>query len=456
MRSFLRPIRSPLASFRLLSPALALPVLAALGLTSLACGGTNSSPGVDPVTTPVTVAESNLPRDVSPAVSAADAAELSTDNLDFAFDLYPGVVTDETTNEFYSPYSASLALAMTYAGAAGETATQMATALHFDLPPAALHPAFDALDLALASRAKGQPGTNGQGFALNIADSLWGEQSLTFQKPFLDTLAVDYGSGLRLTDFAGAPEAARAAINGWVSQETDEKIPTLLPDGTITSDTRFVLVNAIYFDAAWASQFQATKTKNATFTRNDGTTVQASEMSQTALLTYQKGANYQAVELPYAGNQTSMVVVLPAAGQFASVEKGLSGTFASGVFSGLQAAGVTLSLPKFTIHAPTFSIAKRLQALGMTDAFNNEKANFTGMLSSTEGPLWLADVVQQAFVAVDENGTQAAAATAVIGVGNAAPGLEATVDVNRPFFFIIRDIPTNTALFVGRVMDPTQ
>ncbi len=441
------PFRPEMMMRSLVLPAL--PVAALASLLAVACGGSaTGSQDFDLV-------QSDMPRDTAPQVTSQDAAQLATDDASFATDLYKGVVQDETSNVFYSPYSVSLALAMTYAGAHGKTADQIAQAMHFTLPADRLHAAFDAVDLALASRAHGQAGDGDKAFHLDVADSLWGDRSITFQNPFLDTLAVDYGAGVRVTDFQATPDKSRQAINGWVNDATSQKIPELLPSGTITADTRFVLVNAIYFSAGWSTPFDAQSTHPATFTRGDGTTVQADEMGEYLEGNYAEGTDYQAVEIPYAGNETSMVVILPKDGQMQKVEGELSGDFLMSVFGGLQTAGVNLSLPKFQVHGPTISLRKQLIALGMVDAFDAGKADFTSMLSSDQGNFWLGDVLHQAFVSVDEKGTEAAAATAVIGLGTAAPAKEVTVDVNRPFLFAIRDIPTNTVLFVGRVMDPT-
>jgi len=413
-----------------------------------ACGQSpSSSPSTQDQGTPV---QPTALRDLAPDVSPADAAELSADNLTFAFNLYPGVATDEISNVFYSPYSASLALAMTYAGAAGETAQQIATALQFDLPPARLHPAFDALDLALESHAI-------HGVTVDIADSLWGDESLEFQPGFLDILSKNYGSGLRVTDFMHAPEPARSAINNWVSSETEQTIPDLLPDGSITSSTRFVLVNAIYFHATWLTQFNPSMTKPSPFTRLDGSVVQAPSMTNAAAsCSTVFGQGYEAGELQYANEQTSMVIVLPAAGQFTAVESGLTGGFVSTLFSRLSKvtpSGTAVTLPKFSIKTATFSLSAELEKLGMTDAFR-KGADFSAMLPG--GNVFLTDVLQQAYIDVSEAGTKASAATAVIG-GQDDGAVEAppALVVDRPFLFVIRDIPTNTALFVGRVLDPT-
>jgi serpin B len=419
----------------------------ALGpLGSLACGGASGS------SQDYGVVQSSLARDTSPQVASSDLQALVSGNTTFAFNLYQQIAAGNGTgNLFYSPYSVSIALSMTYAGAGASTATQIASALDFQLPPSTLHPAFDALDLQLASRAQGQAGDNGQPFKLNVIDSLWADKTFTFQKPFLDTLAQDYGTGLRTVDFEGAPETARGAINRWVTDQTDKLIPQLLPDGSIDTATRFVIVNAIYFNAGWQRPFTESATQPGAFTHLDGSQAQVPMMNESLEMGYASGANWQAAELPYAGGQTSMVIVLPRPGQLSQVEQGLEASFLSSVVSSLQTTAVALSMPKFSIKGATISLATELEKLGMIDAFEQAKANFSAM---TQQSVFIKDVLHQAYVSVDENGTQAAAATAVIGETHSAVQNSATMTVDRPFFFVIRDIPTGSVLFVGRVVRP--
>jgi|HubBroStandDraft_6_1064221.scaffolds.fasta_scaffold89573_2 serpin B len=419
-----------------------------LAAASASCGGSSSQPSSG-----FGVVQSSLSRNTSPQVSSTDLSTLATDNTKFAFDFYQALTAgDETSNEFYSPYSVSIALAMTYAGAQGETATQMASALDFELPLATLSPAFDALDLALASRAQGQSGADGQPFTLNVVNSIWGDKTLAFQPPFLDTLAVNYGAAVRVVDFLHAPDTARVNINDWVAGETDNLIENLLPSGSISNATVFVLVDAIDFSAGWATPFQVSSTQPGTFHRLDGSTTQPPMMSEYLETTYASGSNWQAVDLPYAGNSTSMLLIVPQAGQFAAVESSLTGDFIGTVVQTLAPAGVTLTMPKFTIQGATVSLKAELTSLGMVDAFTTA-ADFSGI---TSAPVFLSDVLQQAYIEVDESGTKAAAATAVIGETLSALSNTATVTVDRPFFAIIRDDPTGTVLFVARVVDPQQ
>jgi serpin B len=386
---------------------------------------------------------SNESRDTAP--STADVPQLATDEASFAFDFYRAQVgADSTSNIFFSPYSISVALAMTYAGAGGSTASQIASAMHFTLPADRLHTAFDAVDLQLESR---------QGIKLNVANSIWAQRTLTFGKPFLDTLAVDYGSEVRGVDFIGASNQATAAIDGWVADQTAGKIQNLFPPGSLDATTRVVLVNAIYFDANWKTTFDSSKTASSPFTKLDGTTVTASMMNNEKLnAPVAVAPTYTAIDLPYAGGQTSMLVILPTGMQFASVDAALGGDFIGHVVASLQPQDVALSLPKFTLKGASVSLKSALQTLGMIDAFDPQKADLSAMVTSDK--LHVDDVVHQAFVRVNESGTEAAAATGVqTGINAIVEPL--VVNVNRPFFFVLRDIPTGTVLFVGRVMDPT-
>ncbi len=430
----------------------ALASLVALGASSIACGGSSSGPANGNSD----VQSSSLSRNMSPNAPAADIATLASDNDAFAFDMYHAVEAKAPgANLFYSPYSVSIALAMTYAGANGPTANDIASTMKWtNLPGDRLHSAFNAIDLSLAALATSAGAKNG-GFTLNVADSLWGDRTETFVGSYLDTLAVNYGSELRIVDFIHDPDPSRVTINQWVSDQTKAKIPELLPQGVITGDTRFVLANAIYFKAAWQTPFDATSTSDQAFTKGDGSSVQTPTMHQEGGLAYAAGDNYQAVELPYDGGQASMIVVLPAAGADAAIDAGMGKDFYASVTSALQVDDVSLSLPKFQIKGATISLKDELSSLGMAGSFTSA-ADFTGMVAGSQGDLFLGDVLHQAFVSVDESGTEAAAATAVIGVGRGAISDPKMVSVNRPFFFFIRDQATGSLLFMGRVTDPTQ
>jgi serpin B len=400
---------------------------------------------------------SSLARDAAPAVTPEDQALVAADGARFALDLYHGVTSMNDGNVFFSPYSITSTLAMTYAGARSATKTQMAKALRFELPDARLHAAFDALDLALASRTVSAP-ADAQGdrsVRLHVANGVWGDRSITFVPAFLDTLAVDYGASVRVTDFAHTPDAGRRAVNGWISDATEGKIAELLPSGSVTSDTRIVLANAMVLDATWASPFDPAMTAPLLFTRLDGSTASAGGMTQVDDLAYASGAGYQAVEIPYVGGKLAMDILLPDRGSFATLEASLDGDWLVGVLAKLATTSVSVTMPKFVIEGQTFSVADRLRALGMIDAFG-AAADFGAMVDPASGQsVVLQDVLHQAYVKVGERGTEAAAATAgLASVTDAVADWKVTLTVDRPFFFVIRDRPTNTLLFVGRVVAP--
>jgi serpin B len=393
--------------------------------------------------------QSDEPRDTAPQVSAPDLTTLVEGNSSFAFDLYQELKSEEG-NLFYSPYSISLALAMTYAGARGETETQMADALDFILSQDKLHPAFNALSLELDSRGEGAQGKDGEGFRLNIVNAIWGQKDYNFLADFLDVLAVNYGAGLRVLDFMGAPEESRVTINDWVADQTEGRIEDLIPPGLINSLTRLVLTNAIYFNAAWLNPFDEDITRDGDFYLLDGSPVTVPMMSQQEHLGYAEGDGYVAVELPYDGEELSMVILLPDSGQFESFENSLSAEQVAAIIESLDYREVALTMPKFEFDSE-FSLSAALSALGMPVAFTTG-ADFSGMTGNHE--LYIADVVHKAFVSVDEAGTEAAAATAVVMELTAMPDV-VEVSLDRPFIFLIRDIETGTILFVGRTLNPS-
>ena len=397
-----------------------------------------------------TVLQSSQQRDTSPNVPPEDLAALVAGNTDFAFDMYHQIRQTKEGNLFFSPQSISQALAMTWGGARSANATQMAEVLSFTLPADRLHPAFNALDLTLASRGAGKQGMDGAGFRLRLVNAIWGQEGYGFLESFLDLLAVNYAAGLRLLDFGTDPDAARLVINDWVSQQTEEKIKDLLEPGTITGATRLVLTNAIYFNAQWKEVFPKESSADGQFTLLDGSSVTVPTMSNFTEYGYAAGAGYQAVELPYDGDELAMLIVLPDAGRFAEVEAGLDGAAVGALSARLEQKSLSLTIPKWTVDTK-LSVKEQLQGLGMSDAFDGSRADFTGINGGIE-PLWISDVIHQAHVLVNEYGTEAAAATAVVMVGGAMP--ELSVDCDRPFIYVIRDRPTGTILFVGRILNP--
>ncbi len=397
------------------------------------------------------ILQSEKTRIEAPEISGNDQAGLTDGNSVFAFDLYQQLKTRKG-NIFYSPYSISAALAMTYAGASGATAEQMARAMHYDLPQDKLHPAFNWLDNELAQRGEGAEGKDGEGFRLNVVNAIWGQKDYEFRVAFLDTLAENYGAGLRILDFINEPEPSRITINDWVSEQTEDRINDLIQPGGITPLTRLVLTNAIYFNAAWEHKFTEEATTDLPFYLLDGGSVTMPMMRQTETLGYTEGDNYQAVEMPYDGNELSMVVLLPAEGKFNEFEDSLNYKQADRIIDSLNDRRVRLTMPKFEFESD-FSLKQALSALGMAEAFSGG-ADFSGMTGNND--LFIGDVIHKAFVLVEEGGTEAAAATAVTMVMSAPgpkPEEPVTVTIDRPFVFLIRDIETGAILFIGRIVN---
>ncbi|MDD5038073.1 MAG: serpin family protein [Dehalococcoidales bacterium] len=410
---------------------------------------TTTTPTVQPVS--FEIVKSSESRIESPDVNNTQLATLVSGNSEFAFDLYQALRQKEDSNIFYSPYSISVALAMTYAGARGETEEQMADTLHYLLSQATLHPAFNGLDLELAKRGEGTEGKDGEGFRLNVVNAIWGQKDYHFLSDYLDILAENYGAGLRLLDFVSAPEESRVTINNWVSDQTEGRIKDLIKKGIISSLTRLVLTNAIYFNAAWQYPFDEDNTAEAAFHLLDGGDVLVQMMRQTEEFGYAEGDDYQAVELKYDGGELSMVILLPEESNFNTFEASLEAQTFKEIINDIGIKNTILSMPKFEYESE-FSLTDSLAALGMTEAFSME-ADFSGMTGNDE--LFIKDVVQKAFVSVDEAGTEAAAATAVIMDLKAMPGEPVEVTLDRPFIYLIRDIETGTILFIGRVMNPS-
>jgi len=396
------------------------------------------------------VLQSDKERISLPDAASNEQALLVEGNSAFAFELYQAALKGKEGNLFYSPHSISLALGMTYAGARGDTAGQMATTLHFMLEQDRLHPAFNWLDAELARRGEGAQGKDGEGFRLNIVNAIWGQKDYEFLTNFLDLLAENYGAGLRILDFINETEKSRLTINDWVSDQTEGRIEDLIPQGAIDALTRLVLTNAIYFNAAWECPFDEDMTADGPFYLLDGGKVTVPMMKQTESFGYTKGEGYQAVELLYDGDELSMVILLPASGNFEAFEEGLQAQKVSDIISGLQLTEVALTMPKFEFESE-FSLKDTLAEMGMPIAFSGA-ADFSGMTGNPE--LCISEVVHKAFVAVDEAGTEAAAATAVIMKLTAVPEPPVPVTIDRPFIFLIRDIETGAILFVGRVLNP--
>jgi serpin B len=418
--------------------------IATVVVMSACTGPAESTDGPDVAT----LAMSDLARSASPATET-DVASASESLEAFGNDLY-AVLATGNENLVISPASIVLALAMTYAGAGGATAAEMADVLHFELDGESLHSAYNALDALIQSRSF--QGPEDDGVLISTANSLWGQQGLAFEEGFLDTLAVNYGAGMRLVDYTTAAEQARQAINEWVAGETNDKITDLIPDGLLNAMTRLVLVNAVYLDATWASQFDPEMTMDGPFRLTDGSDVTVPMMAQTARFAYASGEGWQAVELPYQREEVGMLLIVPAEGRFDEIETRLEAGLIAQASAALEPVEVDLTMPKFEFRTQA-GLNAALRALGMATAFDPAVADFSGMTTAEQ--LFISDVIHEAYIAVDEEGTEAAAATAVVMRATSAPLEAVHLTIDRPFLFALRDLETGALLFLGRVMDPS-
>jgi serine protease inhibitor len=367
-------------------------------------------------------------------------------NTAFALDLYQKLRTIKG-NLFFSPYSISTALAMTYAGARGNTETQMAQTLHFTPDQSALHPAFAALEVHIKSvQEKGN-------ILLQIANALWPHVDYPFLEAFLILTKEFYGVSITPVDYEN-PEAARQQINTWVEEKTQTKIKELIPTGILDRLTRLVLVNAIYFKGNWASQFAKERTQTAPFLVTPSQKVEAPMMTQEHPFKYGETDRLQILELPYVGNDLSMIVLLPKeVNGLAELETALTAPNLEKWTSRFWETEVRVFLPRFKINQGV-KLNGTLASMGMVDAFVEEEANFSGM-DGKENWLYIAAVLHKAFVDVNEEGTEAAAATAVVMKLRAPASPPPIFRADHPFVFLIRENSTGSILFLGRVVDPT-
>jgi serpin B len=366
----------------------------------------------------------------------------------FGLDLY-GKLRKTPGNLFFSPYSISSALAMAFAGAEKQTAEQMAKTLHFPNDQKALHPAYTALIKEIHKAKKPRR------YQLSIANSLWGQQDCVFKEDFLSTLKTHYGAGLKKVDFKGSTEEARKTINNWVEKQTQDKIQELLVKGILKPVTRLVITNAIYFKGDWASQFKKKETENDSFWLASREKVTAPLMHQLGTFPYLAEENFQALELPYVGDKLSMVVFLPRSKDgLTEFERSLTSANLTKWLSHLGSSKVKVSLPRFKMTG-AFSLKDQLQELGMVQAFEDD-ADFSKI--SRDEDLKIGAIIHKAFVEVNEEGTEAAAATAVVFDAKKSDDHHKEVipvfRADHPFFFVIRDRESGMILFMGRLANP--
>jgi serpin B len=360
-----------------------------------------------------------------------------------AFDLYhqlPG----PRVNAIFSPYSIATALTMTYAGARGLTAEQMASVLHIPFTQDRAHEARSQLDVDLAAAD--------ESLELRVANSLWPQAGYPFRDEFLELVDRCYAAAVKVIDYIEAAETARLAINTWVEEHTEGKIRDLVPHGAVDAMTRLVLVNAIYFNGTWAHQFDPASTRTGPFHLLDGQSHEVPLMEQTDEFPYGEGDGWRAARLPYRGG-ASMLVIVPDEERFEEVEARFGPDLLTEVREVLKLRRLHLVLPRFELTC-ALELGAALEALGMVDVFNRMRADLTGMTVVRE--LFVSEVFHKAFVAVDERGTEAAAATAVvIKLVSMRIVPPADLRVDRPFLLAIEHEPSSEILFIGRVIDPT-
>jgi len=377
-------------------------------------------------------------------LSAEEASSVIDANNQFAFDLYSRYKSQDG-NIFFSPYSISTALAMTYEGARGKTADEMQAVFHFPKDDTLRRNSF--LELYNGINIKDKP------YTLKTANALWAQKDYTFLDSYFSLVKRYYGGNVTNLDFAGQTEESRLTINRWVEEQTDNKIKDLIPKKNIDSLTRLVLTNAIYFKGLWAKQFDKAKTVEKDFEVSPGKTVKAMMMSLTgeeAVFKYAEKEDLQVLELPYKGEELSMLVLLPKKGGMDSFETALNAQKISELRKSLYKQRVDVYLPKFKFETKYF-MKDTLIEMGMPTAFSMG-ADFSGMTGNND--LYIDKVIHQAFVEVNEEGTEAAAATAVVMRLKSMPPRMNIFNADHPFIFAIQDRATGNILFLGRVSEP--
>ena len=428
-------------------------ILAVLVLGIIAAGCTGTQGTTIPQTTPTPSA------DPTPDVSGENATTVSGDrnvvvaNNLFTHDLYlrlEKTASAEGENIFFSPFSISSALAITYEGAHGKTADEIRSVYYFPENSSRMREGFASLNAGINSKDAG--------YTLSTANALWAEKTYTFLPEYIGIAEKYYAANTTNLDFIGQPEASRQTINSWVEDQTNNKIKDLLPPGSINPITRLVITNAVYFKGTWQKQFDANKTSDASFRKPDGTTITVKMMQRTdeeAIYPYAENADLQVLSLPYTSTSRkglSMIVLLPKGNDLSVIDPYLDPVNLSALIQSESSRRVMVYFPKFKIET-RYSLPKTLGAMGMPTAFS-DSADFSGMDGTKM--LYISDVIHKAYIDVNEEGTEAAAATAVV-IWVKAVASEEPVPVFRadhPFVFLIQDNNSGEILFAGRVTNP--
>jgi serpin B len=368
-------------------------------------------------------------------------------NNTFALEMYSQIRKENTgDNVFFSPYSILVALTMTYEGAKGETAEEMAAVLHIPEDGGVRRPNF--------ARIYNVMNEKDTGYELSTANALWAQRDFTFLKEYLKTIQTYYGGNVTNLDFAGASENARKTINSWVADHTNQKIKDLIPPGILSSATRLVLTNAIYFKGIWLAQFDESDTQEEDFRTSAADTVKVPMMrlvDNDARFKYAETDEFQFLELPYEGDALAMYIILPKKNDLSDIEESMDADRLSAWKDLLHEQKVHIYIPKFKFTTKYF-LSKTLSDMGMSTAFGSG-ADFSGMTGRRD--LFIHSVIHQAFVEVNEEGTEAAAATGVVMEITAVRPKIPVFRADHPFIFFIQEIETGTILFMGRICDPS-
>jgi len=379
--------------------------------------------------------------------SAEDASSVVNANNQFAFELY-SKYKSETGNIFFSPYSISTALAMTFEGAKGQTADEMQAVFHF--------PKDDTLRRSSFQQIYKEINKKDKPYTLKTANALWAQKDYAFLDSYFSLVKQYYGGNVTNLDFKTKTEESRLTINRWVEKQTNNKIKDLIPIGALNSMTRMVLTNAIYFKGMWVKQFDKADTREKDFKVSAEKKVKAKMMSlsgKEAKFNYAETGDLQVLELPYKGEELSMLILLPKEGGMAALEASLNAQEISKLRNSLDEERVEVHLPKFKFETKYF-IAEDLKGMGMPTAFSPESADFSGMTGKKD--LYIDSVIHQAFVEVNEEGTEAAAATGItMGITSIAIPKFKIFNADHPFIFVIQGRATGNILFLGRVNDPS-
>jgi serpin B len=431
---------------------LSLSLILALGILFAGC--TTGTPAYNTTPPPSAGPTSAITPGGVGNTTSEDMSVVTANNL-FAGDLYRELAKESgsgESNSFFSPFSISSALALTYEGAGGTTADEIRSVFHFPANNTSRREGFAAVNAEINS--------GNEGYTLSTANALWAEKAYAFLPEYTSTAEQYYAANTTNLDFSGQPEASRQTINTWVADKTHDRIQDLLPAGAIDPLTRLVITNAVYFKGMWQRQFDINQTADAPFRTPAGTTVTVRMMQQIgedAIYPYAETADLQMISLPYnttGGNGLSMVILLPKGDDLSAADHYLDPANLSALEQSASSRRVMVYIPEFKIGSQ-YSLKGTLSTMGMPTAFS-DAADFSGMDGSRD--LYISDVIHKAYIDVNEEGTEAAAATAVVmNLAAVAPGHGEPVPVFRadhPFIFLIQENDTGTILFAGRIVNP--